>query len=100
MTFEEARKILERELLAVTLESNVSKKETQKKRLNEKFKALNVALEAIDKQIPKKPIRLPANHPFYYEAGDCPTCGVSVYVSDGKICSQCGQKIDWSDTDD
>lgn len=56
MTFEEAKKILEGELLAVTLESNVSKKETQKERLNERFKALNVALEAIDKQIPRKPI--------------------------------------------
>lgn len=100
MTIEEAKKILEGELLVVTLESNVSKKETQEKRLNEKFKALNVAIEAIDKQISKKPIRLPANHPFYYEAGDCPTCGVSVYISDNKYCSQCGQALDWGETND
>ena len=59
-----------------------------------------IAISALERQIPKKPIRLPANHPFYYEVGDCPTCGVSVYVSDGKNCSQCGQKIDWSETDD
>lgn len=56
------------------------------------LEALKKALELFDKQIPKKPIRLPADHPFYYEVGDCPTCGVSVYVSDGKYCSQCGQK--------
>ena len=66
------------------------------------IEALKTALSALEKQIPKKPIRLPAAHAFYYEAGDCPTCGasvcrVSVYVSDGKNCPQCGQKIDWSE---
>lgn len=94
MTIEEARKILERELLAVTLENNVSK-ESQKKRLNEKFKALNVALEAIDKQIPKKPIRL-----LYHEVGDCPFCETTVYISEDGFCPSCGQALDWSETDD
>lgn len=94
MTIEEAKKILEGELLVVTLESNVSK-ETQQKRLNEKFKALNVALEAIDKQIPRKPIRL-----LYHEVGDCPFCETTVYISEDKFCPSCGQALDWSDTDD
>ena len=98
MTFEEARKILERELLAVTLESNVSKKETQKKRLNEKFKALNVALEAIDKQIPKQPIE---KSPWVYH---CPRCDSrtieDAIIKKFKFCPDCGQALDWGDTDD
>ena len=99
MTIEEAKKRLEGELLAVTLESNVSK-ETQKERLNEKFKALNVALEAIDKQIPKKPINLPDGYPFYYEVKGCPVCGESVYVAEDEFCPSCGQALDWSDVDE
>lgn len=90
MTFEEARKILERELLAVTLESNVSK-ETQKKRLNEKFRALNVALEAIDKQIPKKPIE---KSPWVYH---CPRCDSQTIDKKFKFCPDCGQVLDWSE---
>ena len=97
MTIEEAKKqlrelILDRENLIV----GDSVKEIYRKDIE----ALKKAVEVLEKQIPKKPIRLPADHPFYYEVGDCPTCGVSVYVSDGKNCSQCGQKIDWSETDD
>lgn len=100
MTIEEARKILERELLAVTLESNVSKKEAQKKRLNEKFKALNVALEAIDKQIPRKPI---GGFDFANNEYEI-CCECSAIVQDGEwkanYCPSCGQALDWSDTDD
>ena len=96
MTFEEARKILERELLAVTLESNVSK-ETQKKRLNEKFRALNVALEAIDKQIPKKPIGgFDFSNNEYKICCDC-----SAIAQDrewrANYCPDCGQALDWSE---
>lgn len=89
MTFEEARKILERELLVVTLESNALKKEAQKKRLNEKFAALNVALEAIDKQIPIKS-----------SSRQCICCGGDVSVYEVSYCCSCGQALDWSDTDD
>ena len=97
MTFEEARKILERELLAVTLESNVSK-ETQKKRLNEKFRALNVALEAIDKQIPKKPIE---KSPWVYHCPNCDSQKVEeTFIERFMYCRDCGQALDWSDTDD
>ena len=81
MTIEEARKVLDGELLVLTLENNVAS-EAQKKRLNEKFAALNVAISALDKQIPKKPISLPDGHPFYYEIHDCPFCEESVYVAD------------------
>lgn len=96
MTFEEAKKILEGELLAVTLESNVSKG-TQQKRLNEKFRALNVALEAIDKQIPKKPI---GGFDFANNEYEI-CCQCSAIVQDGEwranYCPDCGQALDWGD---
>jgi len=55
--------------------------------------ALNKAMSALDKQIPKKPKK------YYYcdsEAVgcDCPTCGEPLYM--GLFCHECGQKIDWS----
>ena len=96
MTIEEAKKRLEeliqdRKSFICGGDDGIYKKDIE---------ALKKAVEVLEKQIPKKPIRLPANHPFYYEAGDCPTCGVSVYISDNKYCLQCGQALDWSDTDD
>lgn len=99
MTIEEAKKILEGELLAVTLESNVSK-ETQQKRLNEKFRALNVAIEAIDKQIPRKPIG-----GFDFANNEYKICcECSAIVQDGEwkanYCPDCGQVLDWSDNSD
>lgn len=97
MTIEEAKKILEGELLVVTLESNVSK-ETQKKRLNEKFRALNVALEAIDKQIPKQPIE---KSPWVYHCPNCDSQKIEdVFIERFRYCRDCGQALDWSDTDD
>lgn len=98
MTIGEAKKILEGELLAVTLESNVSKKETQKKRLNEKFKALNVVIEAIDKQIPRKPIE---KSPWVYHCPNCDSKKVEeTFIERFRYCPDCGQALDWSETND
>ena len=41
---------------------------------------------AMEKQTAKKPI-----------AHQCPACGNAVMFSDGKCCSNCGQRLDWSD---
>lgn len=43
-------------------------------------------LEAGEKQVPKKPI-----------AHQCVACGNAVIPFEGKYCSNCGQKLDWSD---
>ena len=56
-----------------------------------------MAISALEKQIPRKPIRLPANHPFYYEIGDCPFCETTVYISEDGFCPSCGQALDWSE---
>ena len=51
--------------------------------------ALELAIAALEKQIPKKP---------YWEYGGChcKSCGLDV-LSDEYFCPLCGQAIDWSD---
>lgn len=48
----------------------------------------NIAIEALEKQLPKKPV-LKRN--AYSGISVCPICGASDY---GKYCRQCGQRID------
>lgn len=66
--------------------------------------ALGLAIQALEKQIPKKPIR----HAVW-EDFKCPACGSTEirpydteyreYDKDCEFeyCSDCGQKLDWSD---
>lgn len=68
------------------------------------LEAIRFAISAIEKQIPKKPIRHTA-----WEDFKCPTCGSTEirpydteyreYDKDCEFeyCSDCGQKLDWSD---
>ena len=52
-----------------------------------------IAIEALEKQLPKKPIEHPAKFAAFYE---CPSCGdVDVYGQ--KNCDNCGQRLDWSE---
>lgn len=52
---------------------------------NENVWQLDLAIIALDKQIPKKPSK-----------DKCPTCFTEVkYIQD--YCSGCGQKIDWEE---
>ena len=57
--------------------------------------AIDLAIEALDKQILKKPIEKYKDYDGT-EAGLCPFCNEGV---DEKMnfCSYCGQAIDWSD---
>ena len=52
-------------------------------------KEIKIAIEALEKQIPKKP---------YWEYGvwHCKSCGLYIF-SDEYFCPDCGQAIDWSD---
>lgn len=50
------------------------------------IKALDVAIQALEEQIPRKPF-----------AHQCTTCGSTVLPFEGSCCSNCGQKLDWSD---
>lgn len=60
--------------------------------------ALDMAIEALEKQIPKKPIKA-KEHIMYSMCYICPNCqknfsgtGIASY------CYHCGQALDWSDT--
>lgn len=62
----EARVIINNMLLELALEYDVAEKEQAKKRLNERYKAFMIALNAIDKQIQAANLVLPCT---------CPYCG-------------------------
>lgn len=59
------------------------------------IKALEMAIEALEKRIPKKPIERYADYDDT-EAGLCPFCNEGV-DEEMNFCSYCGQVIDWED---
>ena len=56
--------------------------------------AFEKAIEALEKQIPKKIYR--DNDNGVYEKEFCPSCNKRLF-SDEKYCSRCGQALDWGD---
>lgn len=66
--------------------------------------ALDVAIHALEKQIPKKPIMKQYFEDLEEKYLCCPTCGEILtgrIPADNKTfcfhCMNCGQKLDWSD---
>ena len=69
-------------------------------------KSLDIAISALEKQIPKEPKKKEENqYSTYY---DCPCCGGYLMSKiDGELCCgqeykccfRCGQALDWSDTE-
>lgn len=58
---------------------------------NEETMAMKLAVEALEKQIPKK-VKIENG---YFE---CPYCQTDIEIDKGKLyCEVCGQKLDWSD---
>ena len=85
MTESEAIKILQRDL-QIQLEN---------KALPDGIEAIQIAIQALEKQIPKKPI-------FYAHDYYCSVCNSLVGNNEFewkrfKYCDTCGQKFDWSD---
>ena len=63
--------------------------------------ALIIAIKALEKQIPKKPPVV--NRPsIFVKVPVCPNCSTSEHYQPlygkTKYCSNCGQKLDWSDS--
>lgn len=85
MTLKEAIKILE-----------VAKAEVEWNYPLDYAVAIDTAIEALEKQIPKKPISL--GEDIDRDVGQCPNCKeiIDTY-EDYKYCSDCGQAIDWGD---
>lgn len=55
--------------------------------------ALDVAIQALEKQIPKKPKERDC---IGFDTLSCPECKMALYLYK-PYCDNCGQKIDWSD---
>ena len=71
------------------------------------YKANDMAIQALEKQIPKKPIMKQYFEDLEDEYLCCPTCGEILtdrIPADNKTfyfhCMNCGQKFDWSDDND
>ena len=97
MTESEAIKILQRDL-EIQLEN---------KALPDGIEAIQIAIQALEKQIQKKPIMKQYFENLEEECLCCPTCGEILtdrIPSDNKTfyfhCMNCGQKFDWSDNND
>ena len=66
--------------------------------LRRKIKALDIAIEALEKQLPKKPIDkscVKDNDTIYGYIGMCPSC--NGIVDDSMIVCDCTQVLDWSE---
>ena len=55
--------------------------------------ALNIAIEALEKQIPKKVVN--RGKKMDVLVANCPMC--RCVVLDRPYCAKCGQKLDWSE---
>ena len=67
---------------------------------DEMYDTAQMAINALEKQIPKKPISVTSVENSMYVK--CPTCKLTTVLYDGCVmeyCKNCGQAIDWSDTD-
>ena len=54
---------------------------------------IEMGIQALEKQIPKKP-----DIPWDTQRVQCPVCQGS-FIGKPNYCSECGQKIDWSETE-
>lgn len=60
---------------------------------------MKFAIEALEKQIPKKPVTEKDKVIFGVVCRRCPECDSAVYSTTNLYCHKCGQALDWSDTE-
>ena len=59
--------------------------------------AIDVAINALEKQIPKKPVKSENQVARYVNTYYCPICNLGITGTNiAKWCYHCGQKLDWS----
>lgn len=91
MTYVEARRIV-----------SLFREEWDKNSKTPNAHALDVAIQALEKQIAKKPIDK-SNNPHDWHVMACPCCEHTFWNSgqfvhyQPKFCNYCGQKLDWSE---
>lgn len=91
MTYEEAIKYIGNHYMAYVpfLQEN-------REQINKHNKVMDIAIECIEKQIPKKVRKYKANPNLIYF--ECPCCDHK-NQADIKFCRYCGQAIDWSEVE-
>lgn len=57
--------------------------------------AFETAIEALDKQIPRKPLNPCGRYFGKAKGGNCPCCGAQTNSSTYTYCRKCGQKLLW-----
>ena len=61
------------------------------------YKANEMAIQALEKQIPKKPVKSEKQVVRYVNTYYCPICNLGITGTNiAKWCYHCGQKLDWS----
>lgn len=99
MTPERAIEILKNLTYVKVLENNahsneVIHSESACKKDNEDLAAIQMAMSALEKQMPKKVILTKTEVTFY----QCPCCNSFISRSND-FCNKCGQALDWRDSD-
>lgn len=62
-------------------------------------KSLELAISALEKQIPKKPLNPCGRYFGKAKGGNCPCCGAHTNSITNNYCRKCGRKLDWGDTE-
>ena len=62
--------------------------------------ALETAIEALKKQIPRKPLNPYGRYYGKAKGGNCPICGAGTNSVTYTYCHKCGQALDWSGDND
>lgn len=81
-------------------------KQNENKFSKDNYEAVDLAIQALEKQIPKKPtiidykkyIGTVKNAEFLRGAYWCPNCRQAIKC--GTFCNKCGQRLDWSEESD
>ena len=69
-----------------------------KEQIPEYYEAMEMAINALEKQIAKKPKKIKAEGYRYTDTYRCPLCGGNFSGTGiADYCYHCGQKLDWSD---
>lgn len=64
----------------------------------EQKEAFSVAINALEKQIPKKPVKSENQVVRYANTYYCPICNLGITGTNiAKWCYHCGQKLDWGE---
>ena len=64
----------------------------------ERIESTKIAIQALEKQIPMKPVKSEKQVVRYVNTYYCPICNLGIIGTNiAKWCYHCGQKLDWSD---